>query len=86
VDDATDAPVIEEKAAATASEFWSLLSPEKPLFRPPCELLYRGQADASWGLEPTIVRHPENLLGVTRRNGVVASDMPVATNGGSGSV
>jgi hypothetical protein len=33
MDEAADAPVIEEKAAATASEFWALLSPERPLFQ-----------------------------------------------------
>ena len=75
--DTTEPVGVEEKAATTASEFWALLSPEKPLFRPPCELLYRGQADASWGLEPSIVRHPEKLLGVTGQDGMVASEMQV---------
>lgn len=47
---------IEIKHAATAAEFWSLLSPEKPLFAPPCNLLYRGQADDRWNLTPGILR------------------------------
>jgi hypothetical protein len=68
---------ITEKAASSAAEFWALLSPEKPLFPEPCVLLYRGQADASWGLEPSILRHPENKLGVFKTNGVVPSDFQV---------
>lgn len=47
---------IEVKHAATAAEFWSLLSPEKPLFPPPCKLLYRGQSDDRWHLTPGILR------------------------------
>jgi hypothetical protein len=42
--------------AATAAEFWSLLTPEKPLFPQPCNLLYRGQADHRWNLTPAILR------------------------------
>jgi hypothetical protein len=42
--------------AATAAEFWNLLSPEKPLFPGPCNLLYRGQADHLWNLNPSILR------------------------------
>jgi hypothetical protein len=42
--------------ALTADEFWSLLSPEKPLFPEPCKLLYRGQADNRWNLTPAILR------------------------------
>ena len=74
----TDAPrEIEERAATSAKEFWDLLSPEKPLFPAPCELLYRGQADAAWGLEPSILRPPENRIGVWGAGGVVASDIQV---------
>lgn len=47
---------IEIIAASTAAEFWSLLSPEKPLFPKPCKLLYRGQADHCWNLKPSILR------------------------------
>ena len=47
---------IEIIPASTAAEFWSLLSPEKPLFPRPCKLLYRGQADHSRNLEPSILR------------------------------
>jgi FRG domain len=69
--------MIEEKAATTASEFWGLLSPERPLFRQPCQLLYRGQSEASWGLAPSILRYPETQLGVLGRDGLVPSDMQV---------
>ena len=41
--------------ASTAAEFWSLLSPEKPLFPKPCKLLYRGQADHRWNLMPSLL-------------------------------
>lgn len=47
---------IEIIPASTAAEFWSLLSPEKPLFPRPCKLLYRGQADHCRNLEPSILR------------------------------
>jgi FRG domain len=40
----------------TANEFFSLLSPEKPLFPLPSDLLYRGQANAEWNLVPSILR------------------------------
>lgn len=68
---------IVEIAASSAAAFWELLSPEKPLFPPPSQFLYRGQADASWGLEPPILRPPENKLGVLGRDGVVPSDFQV---------
>jgi hypothetical protein len=51
---------IEELKAATAREFWDLLSPEKPLFPHPCRLLFRGQKDARWGLEPRVFRAGNN--------------------------
>jgi len=68
---------IEEKRANSAAEFWDWLSPEKPLFLRPCQMLYRGQGDASWGLEPSILRRPETNLGVLKLNGCVPSDMQV---------
>jgi hypothetical protein len=68
---------IEEKHAASAKEFWDWLSPEKSLFPQPCDLLFRGQGDASWGLEPSILRPAEARLGVLKRNGSVPSDMQV---------
>jgi hypothetical protein len=49
-------PSIKIINAATAAEFWNLLSPEKPLFPGPCNLLYRGQADYRWNLTPAILR------------------------------
>jgi hypothetical protein len=42
--------------AGTATEFWGLLCPEKPLFKAPCKLLYRGQANQEWNLTPSILR------------------------------
>jgi FRG domain len=49
-------PSIKIIDAATASEFWNLLSPERPLFPGPCDLLYRGHADHRWNLTPVILR------------------------------
>lgn len=68
---------VPEKATNTAAEFWALLSPAIPLFPQPCHLLYRGQGDTTWGLEPSISRHPENKLGVFERNGAVPSDFQI---------
>lgn len=68
---------ISEIEASTASEFWALLSPEKPLFPRPCTLLYRGQSDSSWGLVPSILRYPERILGVPNNGGLVYSDFQV---------
>jgi hypothetical protein len=47
--------------AATAEEFWDLLSPQRYLFSPRNRPIFRGQADASWKLTPSILRgkkHP----------------------------
>jgi hypothetical protein len=47
---------IEVINAATADEFWSMLSPERPVFPKPCNLIYRGQGDDRWNLTPGILR------------------------------
>lgn len=52
---------IKEYQAETAQEFFDLLCPERLLFEAPCKLLYRGQANSEWKLEPSIFRennHP----------------------------
>jgi len=57
---------IKEFKADTAGEFWDLLCPEQLLFPDPCKLLYRGQASASWKLEPALLRpgnNPATLFG-----------------------
>lgn len=52
-----DTPLtIDTVPAATAEEFWQLLSPETPLVPLPAELLFRGQADERWDLTPSIQR------------------------------
>ena len=51
---------IMEFKAARANEFWQLLSPEKLLFPFPSEVLYRGQADATWHLVPSLMRNMRN--------------------------
>lgn len=61
---------ITELRTATEREFWDLLSPlssEKLPFTSPCNLLYRGQANACWQLRPSIFRngnHPSELWGL----------------------
>jgi hypothetical protein len=61
---------IREFRAASEGEFWELLSPlssEKLLFAAPCNLLYRGQANAFWQLNPSIFRdgnHPTEFWGL----------------------
>lgn len=55
-----DGPVI-EYPASTAEEFWEVLSPQKYLFGPLNEPIFRGQAKEAWDLEPSILRkgkHP----------------------------
>jgi hypothetical protein len=44
----------------TADELWEALSPTKELVKPPCKLLYRGQANAEWGLIPSVLRKTSN--------------------------
>ncbi|MGL1903677.1 MAG: FRG domain-containing protein [Fibrobacterales bacterium] len=41
---------------ATAKELWDLLSPENALFKDPHDIIYRGQANANWCLEPSLFR------------------------------
>jgi hypothetical protein len=68
---------IEERAASTADEFWDILSPQKTLFAPAHQAIFRGQAAASWSLSPSVLRSPENKRGVWRTGGIVASDKQV---------
>jgi len=67
---------IEEHRASTANEFWECLSPEKLLFPPPCQLLYRGQANDSWGLTPAVLREENNPKGIWGKM-AIASDNQV---------
>jgi hypothetical protein len=46
----------EEKHCETATELWNLLSPTNELFEEPNKLIYRGQADSTWGLIPSVLR------------------------------
>ncbi|WP_284948028.1 FRG domain-containing protein [Acidisoma cladoniae] len=68
---------IEERAVATAEEFWDILSPQRSLFAPTHQAIFRGQAVASWSLTPSILRSPENKRGVWAADGTIASDMQV---------
>jgi hypothetical protein len=59
---------------SSAGEFWNLLSPEKSLFPPPCDLLYRGQRDASWHLEPALTRRENDPACLFGRPQPIKSD------------
>ncbi len=53
--------LVTEYQASTAEEFWEVLSPQKYLFGPLDEPIFRGQANEAWALEPSILRktrHP----------------------------
>jgi hypothetical protein len=52
---------IPEYRAASAEEFWELLSPNRYFFSPQSKPIFRGQSNAAWTLEPSILRgknHP----------------------------
>ncbi len=51
---------IKERETSTASEFWNLLSPERPLFPATSDIIYRGQSDARWQLVPKAFRGAHN--------------------------
>lgn len=50
----------EEKHCETATELWNLLSPTNELFKKPNKLIYRGQADSTWELIPSVLRKGKN--------------------------
>ncbi len=52
---------LKEYTTKTAEEFWDALSPQRYLFSPNNRPIFRGQADATWKLTPSILRgknHP----------------------------
>ena len=50
-------PAFNERKYDSANEIWEALSPTKSLFDNPCKLIYRGQADSSWPLIPSLLRN-----------------------------
>jgi hypothetical protein len=53
--------VIPEFQARDAVEFWEFISPCRYILRPSEKMIFRGQADSSWSLAPSILRgnnHP----------------------------
>lgn len=40
----------------TAEELWEALSPTREIIAQPCNLIFRGQANANWGLVPSVLR------------------------------
>jgi len=53
-------PAFKEINYETANELWDALSPTKSLFNEPCNLVYRGQADSTWKLIPSLLRDELN--------------------------
>jgi len=53
--------VIPEYQAKSAIEFWEFLSPHRYILWPGERMIFRGQADSTWHLDPSILRgknHP----------------------------
>ncbi|MCS5711648.1 FRG domain-containing protein [Candidatus Berkiella aquae] len=53
---------VQEINVDKAEEFWDILSPTKPMFPEPYNLIYRGQRDAGWPLEPSVFREHNNPI------------------------
>jgi hypothetical protein len=49
-----------EHSASTAEEFWGLISPLKDLFGFHGKPIYRGQGNAEWKLESSILRNNDH--------------------------
>jgi len=66
-----------ERNCKTAKGMWELLSPTQELFPSPSKLIYRGQADSTWKLIPSLFRDPENnqLMKVFNRKATVHEQM-----------
>jgi len=60
-----------------AKELWEALSPTQELFDPPSKLIYRGQADSTWKLIPSLFRNPEKnqLMRVFNKEATVHEQM-----------
>lgn len=54
-----DGPVTEYRASTT-EDFWEVLCPQKYLFGPHNKSIFRGQTNAVWQLEPSILRKNNN--------------------------
>src|SRR5664279_5104798 len=46
----------QEREFGAAGELWTQLGPVNKLFSDPSKLIFRGQADATWGLVPSVLR------------------------------
>ena len=44
----------------SAAKLWEALSPTKRLYERPCNVIFRGQANSSWKLIPTVLRDGDN--------------------------
>jgi FRG domain-containing protein len=72
-----DGPSLEYRAA-TAEEFWEVLSPQKRLFGPCNRPIFRGQANDAWGLEPSILRKENHPVYSFRSSADVSENRIVA--------
>ncbi|EKF9663254.1 FRG domain-containing protein [Vibrio cholerae] len=53
-------PAFKEVNYETANDLWDALSPTKSFFKKPYNIIYRGQADSSWSLIPSLLRNKES--------------------------
>ena len=70
-------PCFEEVSYNSADELWEALSPTKELFSSPSKVIFRGQADATWGLLPSILRGKESSPASTMWGKSVTADEQV---------
>jgi hypothetical protein len=69
-----------EQPFQNANELWEALSPTRHLFPEPSKLIFRGQADASWFLVPSVLREDKDQeIPVSEiLRGMATADMRVA--------
>lgn len=65
--------VIEEVHTISAVEFWDILSPQNSLFDEPSKVIFRGQSNASWSLEPALFRDNNRPKGISNSDEIDSS-------------
>lgn len=66
-----------EQQFSTAAELWHALSPTERLFPDPSNLIFRGHADASWKLIPSVLRDEQRATARTIMQGREGADSQV---------
>lgn len=65
--------VIEEIYTTSAVDFWDILSPQNSLFDDPSKVIFRGQSNTNWSLEPAIFRDINRPKGISNCDEVDSS-------------